>query len=121
FWSYLVEQGMLPAPETFMHRTPHQRFVWGEHDVAFLKRRFERMSAHHLFRDMEYTESPEDLKQWMPLVINNRDPMQRVAATRVRHGADVDFGSLTRCMVKYLETQPGFELMVDSPVHYIDQ
>jgi malate dehydrogenase (quinone) len=121
FWSYLVEQGMLPAPETFMHRTPHQSFVWGEHDVAFLKRRFELMNAHHLFRDMEYSESLEDLKQWMPLIVKNRDPKQRVAATRVKHGADVDFGSLTRSMVGYLETQPGFELMLDSPVHYIDQ
>ncbi|MCM0613319.1 malate dehydrogenase (quinone) [Marinobacter sediminum] len=120
-WSYLVEQGMLPDPETFINRTPHQSFVWGEKDVAFLKRRYERLSAHHLFRDMEYTESPEELEQWMPLVVKHRDPMQRVAATRIRHGADVDFGSLTRSMVKHLESQPNFELMLSSPVHYIDQ
>ncbi|MDK9556542.1 malate dehydrogenase (quinone) [Marinobacter sp. M216] len=121
FWSYLVEQGMLPDPKTFINRTPHQSFVWGEKDVAFLKRRFERLSAHHLFREMEYTESPEDLEEWMPLVVKDRDPMQRVAATRIKHGADVDFGSLTRSMVKYLESQPNFELMLSSPVHYIDQ
>ncbi|AOY89906.1 malate:quinone oxidoreductase [Marinobacter salinus] len=121
FWSYLVEQGMLPDPKTFINRTPHQSFVWGEKDVAFLKQRFERLSAHHLFREMEYTESPEELEQWMPLVVKHRDPMQPVAATRIRHGADVDFGSLTRSMVSYLESQPNFELMLSSPVHYIDQ
>ncbi|KPQ27215.1 MAG: malate dehydrogenase (acceptor) [Marinobacter excellens HL-55] len=121
FWSYLVEQGILPEPSTFINRTPHQSFVWGEKDVAFLKRRFERLKAHHLFREMEYTESPEDLAEWMPLVVNQRDPMQRVAATRIKHGSDVDFGSLTRSMVKWLETQPNFELMLSSPVHYIDQ
>ncbi len=121
FWSYLVEQGMLPEPKSFINRTPHQSFVWGEKDVAFLKRRFERLSAHHLFRDMEYTEKPEDLEEWMPLVVKNRDPMQRVAATRIKHGADVDFGSLTRSMVEYLQSQPNFELMLNSPVHYIDQ
>lgn len=121
FWSYLVEQGILPEPSTFINRTPHQSFVWGEKDVAFLKRRFERLKAHHLFREMEYTESPGDLAEWMPLVVNQRDPMQRVAATRIKHGSDVDFGSLTRSMVKWLETQPNFELMVSSPVHYIDQ
>lgn len=121
FWSYLVEQGILPEPSTFINRTPHQSFVWGEKDVAFLKRRFERLKAHHLFREMEYTESPHDLAEWMPLVVNQRDPMQRVAATRIKHGSDVDFGSLTRSMVKWLETQPNFELMVSSPVHYIDQ
>ncbi|MDN6319166.1 MAG: malate dehydrogenase (quinone) [Marinobacter sp.] len=121
FWSYLVEQGMLPEPSRFINRTPHQSFVWGDKDVAFLKRRHERMSAHHLFRDMEYTESPRELEDWMPLIIQGRDPMQRVAATRIRHGSDVDFGSLTRNMVKYLEKQPNFELMLGSPVHYIDQ
>ncbi|MFO8142421.1 MAG: malate dehydrogenase (quinone) [Marinobacter sp.] len=121
FWSYLVEQGILPEPSSFINRTPHQSFVWGEKDVAFLKRRFERLKAHHLFREMEYTESPKDLAEWMPLVVNQRDPMQRVAATRIKHGSDVDFGSLTRSMVKWLETQPNFELMLSSPVHYIDQ
>eukprot|EP00163_Fabomonas_tropica_P028863 TRINITY_DN5985_c0_g1_i1.p1 TRINITY_DN5985_c0_g1~~TRINITY_DN5985_c0_g1_i1.p1 ORF type:complete len:494 (-),score=90.50 TRINITY_DN5985_c0_g1_i1:2490-3971(-) len=121
FWSYLVEQGILPEPKNFINRTPHQSFVWGEDDVAFLKRRFEKLSAHHLFREMEYTECPEELEKWMPLVVSNRDPMQRVAATRITHGSDVDFGSLTRSMVKYLESQPNFELMLSSPVHYIDQ
>lgn len=121
FWSYLVEQGMLPEPSKFINRTPHQSFVWGEKDVAFLKRRHERMSAHHLFREMEYTESPRELEDWMPLIVQGRDPMQRVAATRIRHGSDVDFGSLTRNMVEYLQSQPNFELMLSSPVHYIDQ
>ena len=120
-WSYLVEQGILPEPSSFINRTPHQSFVWGEKDVAFLKRRYERLSAHHLFRDMEYTESPKELEEWMPLIVNNRDPMQPVAATRIQHGSDVDFGSLTRSMVSWLETQPNFELMLSCPVHYIDQ
>ena len=121
FWSYLVEQGILPEPSTFINRTPHQSFVWGEKDVAFLKRRFQKLKAHHLFREMEYTENPEDLAEWMPLVVSNRNPMQKVAATRIKHGSDVDFGSLTRSMVKWLETQPNFELMLSCPVHYIDQ
>lgn len=120
-WSYLVEQGILPEPSSFINRTPHQSFVWGEDGVAFLKRRFEKLKAHHLFREMEYTESPDELKEWMPLIVQNRDPMQKVAATRIKHGSDVDFGSLTRSMVEYLETQPNFELMLNSPVHYLAQ
>ncbi|UZD66467.1 malate dehydrogenase (quinone) [Marinobacter sp. AN1] len=115
-WSWLVEQGMLPEPKSFINRTPHMSFVWGDDGVAFLKRRYEKLKAHHLFREMEYTESPETLQEWMPLVVKNRDPMQRVAATRIGHGADVDFGSLTRSMVKYLESTPNFELMLSSPV-----
>ncbi|MCL7943352.1 malate dehydrogenase (quinone) [Marinobacter sp. ATCH36] len=119
FWSHLVEQGILPEPKTFINRTPHQSFVWGEDGVKFLKRRHEKLSAHHLFREMEYTESPRDLEDWMPLVVNNRDPMQKVAATRIKHGSDVDFGSLTRSMVKFLETTTNFELMLSSPVHFL--
>lgn len=120
-WSHLVEQGILPEPTSFINRTPHQSFVWGEENVAFLKRRFERLKEHHLFREIEYTESPKDLEAWMPLVVGNRNPMEKVAATRIKHGSDVDFGSLTRSMVKWLETQPNFELMTNSPVYYIDQ
>lgn len=63
FWSHLVEQGMLPEPKSFINRTPHQSFVWGEDGVKFLKRRHEKLSAHHLFREMEYTESPRDLEE----------------------------------------------------------
>lgn len=121
FWSYLVEQGMLPEPNNFINRTPHQSFVWGEDGVAFLKRRFERLSKHHLFKDMKYTESLDELGEWMPLVVQNRDADKPVAATRVEYGADVDFGSLTRSMVEYLQSQPNFELMLSSPVHYLDQ
>ncbi|WP_166257607.1 malate dehydrogenase (quinone) [Marinobacter salicampi] len=120
-WSYLVEQGMLPEPEEFINSTPHQSFVWGKENVAFLKRRFERLSAHHLFREMKYTESPHELQDWMPLVVKHRDPMQEVAATRVEHGSDVDFGSLTRHMVEYLQSQPNFELMLGHPVRSLAQ
>lgn len=116
FWSYLVEQGLLPEPSSFINRTPHQSFVWGEENVAFLRHRHERLSAHHLFRDMEYTESPEELAEWMPLVVQHRDPMEKVAATRVSYGTDVDFGSVTRSMVRYLESTPNFELMLSCPV-----
>ncbi|PAV24727.1 malate dehydrogenase (quinone) [Tamilnaduibacter salinus] len=120
-WSYLVEQGKMPEPSQFINATPHQSFVWGENDVAYLRRRHELLSQHHLFREMEYTESPQTLEEWMPLVVRHRDPMQPVAATRVRHGADVDFGSLTRNMVRELEKHPNFTLMLRHPVTWLAQ
>ena len=120
-WSYLVEQNILPEPSSFINRTPHQSFVWGDDGVKFLKRRWERLKEHHLFQEMEYTESLDTLEQWMPLVVHNRAQGEKVAATRIEHGSDVDFGSLTRSMVKWLETQPNFELMLSSPVTGLDQ
>lgn len=120
-WSYLVEEGMLPEPNEFINRAPHQCFVWGKDNVRFLKQRHERMTEHHLFSEMKYSESPREIEDWMPLVVQGRDPMQSVAATRVEHGSDVDFGSLTRHLVKYLQSQAGFELMLGHSVRSLSQ
>lgn len=121
FWSYLVENNILPEPEKFINSTPHQSFVWGEDNVAYLRKRHQRLSNHHLFQEMEFTDAPRKLQEWMPLIVKHRDPMQTVAATRVSHGSDVDFGSLTRHMINWLKTQPNFELMLSKSVHTLSQ
>ena len=56
-------------------------FVWGENDVNFLRKRYEAMSKHPLFSDMEYSEDIEQIKTWAPLIVNGRDPKEKVAAT----------------------------------------
>ncbi|NLY57151.1 MAG: malate dehydrogenase (quinone) [Gammaproteobacteria bacterium] len=116
FWSSLVEQQILPTPSKFINPTAHQSFVWGEKDVAFLRKRHELLSAHHLFADMQFSESTEQLNQWMPLVMRERKADEPVAGTRVEYGTDVDFGSLTRNMVKHLTTLDNFELRLSHSV-----
>ena len=49
FWSWLVEQGVLPASHEFINAIPHQSFVWGDKDVSFLRKRFDMLHQHHLF------------------------------------------------------------------------
>jgi len=115
-WTTLVGDGGLPQPTNFINTTPHLSFVWGEDNVAFLRERFEKLSAHHLFKDMEYSEDHDVLREWMPLVMEGRDPSDKVAATRVSYGADVDFGSLTRNMVAKLEEADNFELLLSHEV-----
>ncbi len=112
FWSYLVEQHQLPTPEYFINPIFHQSLVWGD-DVAFLRSRYEQLSKHHLFEEMEYSEDPAVLRVWMPLVMDNRDAKQKVAATQVKHGSDVDFGHLTRSLVKSLHDKGNFELRLN--------
>ncbi|WP_293267962.1 malate dehydrogenase (quinone) [Neptunomonas sp.] len=121
FWSYLVKQGALPKPENFIHATPHQSFVWGEDNVEFLRKRYEALSQSPQFSDMEYSEDPRVLREWMPLILENRDPMEPIAGTRVRYGADVDFGSLARNMSTHLEQQDNFELMLSHSVTDLEQ
>ena len=116
FWTYLVEQGILPKASDFINTTPHQSFVWGEKDVEFLRKRHELLSNHHLFAEMQYSDTPETLREWMPLIMSSRDAKQPVAATRVDHGSDVDFGSLTRKMIDHLKQQEGFELCLKHSV-----
>src|SRR5690606_32675796 len=38
FWAHLTELGELPDPSAFINTVPHMSFVWGEENVAFLKR-----------------------------------------------------------------------------------
>jgi malate dehydrogenase (quinone) len=110
FWSYLVETGVLPSPERFINPIYHQSFVWGEDNVAFLRKRYEALHTHHLFEELEYSEDHQVLREWMPLVMEHRDPNQKVAGTQVKHGTDVDFGMLTRKLVKALTRHSTFEL-----------
>ncbi|WP_221799327.1 malate dehydrogenase (quinone) [Oceanobacter mangrovi] len=115
-WSTMVENGELPEPTQFINTTPHISFVWGEKNVAFLRQRAEKLSAHHLFEDMEYSEDPEVLRQWIPLVMEGRDPSEKVAATKIPYGSDVDFGSLTRNLVNRLTQNGGLDLKLNTEV-----
>jgi malate dehydrogenase (quinone) len=121
FWSWLVEQGLLPEPEKFINPVFHQSFVWGEENVAFLKKRYQALHKHHLFEEMEFSDDPAVLREWMPLVMKHRDSKQKVAATQVKHGTDVDFGFLTRKLVKALQKQPHFELALSHTVSALRQ
>lgn len=121
FWSYLVEQGKLPSPKEFINPTPHCSFVWGEKNVEFLRKRHAALVQHHCFRDMEYTEDHDTLREWMPLIMKDRQPDEKLAATRVRYGSDVNFGQLARNMVTHLEQQDNFELMLGRVVEDLDK
>jgi malate dehydrogenase (quinone) len=116
FWSYLVQQNALPEPYNFINPVPHQSFVWGDKNVEFLRKRYEALSSHHQFDIMEYSEDPDVLRQWMPLVMENRKDGEKIAATRVRYGSDVNFGALARSMVKNLQDQNDFDLLLNHDV-----
>jgi len=116
FWTHLVKNQILPNPSEFINRTPHRSFVWGEKNVAFLRKRFELMSSHHLFSGMEYSENHEQIKEWMPLIMNGRNEDEPVAATNMPRGSDVDFGSLARHMIEHLQGQENFELLLNHNV-----
>ncbi|AXR73256.1 MULTISPECIES: malate:quinone oxidoreductase [Auritidibacter] len=103
FWSYLVRNGTLTDPQSFIHRLPHMSFVWGDDHANYLKTRYEAMKAHPLFSNIEYSEDPETIGSWAPLLTEGRIGSQRLAASRVETGTDVDFGALSRQLVSQLD------------------
>ncbi len=110
FWASLVRQGDVVTAAEFIQPVPHMSFVWGAEGVAYLRRRFEALSGHHCFSEMEFSRDRQQLQEWIPLVMEGRDADQEVAATRVASGTDVNFGALTRGIISYLQSQDNFEV-----------
>lgn len=116
FWSHLVTSDKGLDPATFINRVPHLSAVWGEQNIEFLKARYEQMRRHPQFAQMSWSEDPQTLAEWMPLLMNGRSAGPKIAATRVAHGADVNFAALTRTLVGQLQQQANFELLTHTRV-----
>jgi L-2-hydroxyglutarate oxidase LhgO len=59
---------------------------------------------------MEYSDDKKQIEQWIPLVMEDRDPTEHVAATRMATGTDVDYGALTTDLLESLNGKDGFSL-----------
>ncbi|WP_034918490.1 MULTISPECIES: malate dehydrogenase (quinone) [Erwinia] len=116
FWSHQVQQGVLTNPHSFINSVPHMSFVWGDENVKFLKKRYEALQKSTLFRGMEYSEDPAQIKKWVPLIMEGRDGKEPVAATRIPIGTDVNFGEITRQLVASLQKNPNFTLQTHNEV-----
>ncbi|MFC3015817.1 malate:quinone oxidoreductase [Virgibacillus litoralis] len=104
FWSYLVNSNLIHNPQDFIMPLPHMSFVRGEKNVTFLKKRFAALSKNPLFHGMEFSDAPEKLKEWIPLIMEGRTSNEPIAATKVDSGTDVNFGALTRKLFDHLES-----------------
>src|SRR6202453_4733334 len=109
-WAYLVKKGAIRDPQSFIHPVPHFSFVRGEENRAFLKKRFAALSSHPLYYGMEYSEDKKQIEQWLPLVMEGRDPDDVVTATRMVTGTDVDYGALTKDLLDSLRGRGGFAI-----------
>jgi len=109
-WAYLVKRGAIKDPQSFIHPVPHFSFVRGSENVAFLKKRFEALSAHPCYQGMEYSHDKKQIQKWIPLVMEGRDINEEVAATRMPTGTDVDYGALTKNLLDSLKGREGFAI-----------
>lgn len=120
FWSYLVEKGLMDQPREFLIQLPHMSIVHGKENVEYLKKRYEALVDNPLFENMEFSDDPEQLKEWIPLMMKEREVSEPIAATRIDDGTDVNFGALTRKLFEHLETQ-GVDLRYKHSVDELEQ
>jgi malate dehydrogenase (quinone) len=121
FWSFLVQNKLVGAPETFIKSIPHMSFVWGKDNVEFLKKRYAKLQECELFKEMTFSDDARQLAEWMPLVMTGRDPKEKVAATRMLLGTDVNFGALTREMFNSLMAKPDVDMEFNQEVRKLKQ
>ncbi|MGE6333112.1 malate dehydrogenase (quinone) [Stenotrophomonas sp. NPDC077659] len=121
FWSHQVKEGRLSQPSDFINPTPHMSFVWGDDNIAYLHKRQQALVKNPLFYGMQYSEDPAQIKQWAPLLMEGRDPKQKVAATWMPLGTDVNFGVITRQLTAGLQRSPNFSLHLNHEVSALRQ
>ncbi len=121
FWAHQVQQGRLSTPSDFINPTPHVSFVWGDENIEFLRKRHEAITKNPLFYGMEYSEDHGKIAEWAPLLMEGRDPQQRVAATYMPLGTDVNFGVITEQLTQALQKSPNFDVELQSEVTALRQ
>jgi len=121
FWSWLVDNEHVVSPENFIHSIPHMSFVWGDQNTAYLRKRYEALIESPLFKGMQYSDDADEIKSWIPLVMEGRAANEKIAATKMELGTDVDFGALTKAMITHLETLDGVTLKLNHEIRDIDR
>jgi len=121
FWSFLVQNDLVSAPENFIRSIPHMSFVWGEENVDYLTKRFEALQKENLFKKMEFSTEFKQLVSWMPLVMEGRQADEKLAASYMPIGTDVNFGELTRSMFAHLQKLDGVTIHFHHEVEKLKQ
>lgn len=105
FWSYLIQNGLISNPQSFIHSVPHHSLVMGQADADYLKRRYAAMKQHVLFESMQYSDDHDKLAEWFPLIMQSRDSKEVIAATRMELGTEVNYEQLTHLFFKILANE----------------
>ncbi|WP_286222733.1 malate:quinone oxidoreductase [Marinobacter apostichopi] len=109
FWAHLIEKGAIKDPTSFINRTKHCTIV-SESSIEELRLRFKEMSAHHFFENMQFSEDFDEIKSWIPYLMEERPRDQKMAATVIETGTDVNFGALTEQMAAHAVQELGVKI-----------
>ncbi|QPK82582.1 malate dehydrogenase (quinone) [Corynebacterium qintianiae] len=106
FWSHQLDHGVLTSPNDFINRVPHISFAQGEEQIDYLRRRYDILSANHMFPEMHFTRDEAEFTEKLPLMADGRDfEAEPVAISWTDTGTDIDYGSLTKQFLKAAEEE----------------
>lgn len=101
FWTYAVDNGVLPDVRSFLNPIPHVSFVSGADNVQYLRKRYNALVTNPLFRTMEFIDDSDEFARRLPLMAEKRDFREPVGLNWTQDGTDVDFGSLSRQLIGF--------------------
>lgn len=119
FWAYLIHKKILNNPKSFINNVPHMSFVWGDNNIYFLKERFKALQNSILFQGMIYSEDPQQIYKWAPILMHGRNKSQKIAATFMKIGTDINFGEITQQLLNTLQKHSNFKLYLKHDVTHI--
>ncbi|MCV2528990.1 MAG: malate:quinone oxidoreductase [Candidatus Lightella neohaematopini] len=115
FWSFLAKEKILDYNKV-IYNIPHISFVVGDNNVNFLYKRFNKLIKYKPFNNMQYSSKFSKLNKWIPLIMDGRDKSQKVAATMIEHGTDINFSEITRQILTFLRKKNNFHLYLKHTV-----
>lgn len=120
FWAHGVENGLLDNPGSFINAVPHVSFAQGEADAKYLKARYEALAGNPLFEGMEYIDDRDTIAARLPLMAAGRSDDEKIALNWSDGGTDVDFGSLTKQLLRNLDNH-GADIFYNHDVRKLRQ
>ncbi|TCI94305.1 malate dehydrogenase (quinone) [Tenacibaculum sp. M341] len=110
-WAYLTETRYIDNPNNFVMSVKHHSWVTGKENADYLEKRFHAFKEHFMFNSIDFTRDIHKMKEWFPLITENRDTDEIMAASRMDRGTEVNYGALTEKLFDILATK------FDTPVH----
>ena len=120
YWSYLVAEGLIKDPKTFITPVPHHSWVKGEENANYLENRFKAFKEHFMFNSIEFAREVEKMKEWFPLMMHNRTEEEVMAASRIDRGTEMNYGALTEKLFAILKDEYDTEVLYHTEVEDID-
>lgn len=96
FWSYQVNEGVLPSPREWINPVPHVSFGRGEQQAAYIEKRYNALKNHPLFPNLQYTDDREKFAEMLPLMDEGRSQHEKVAISWTDAGTDINYGAQTK-------------------------